>query len=49
MSEIVTITMENGGQIKAELYPDKAPITVENFNGETTAIMLCHIANRGIL
>lgn len=23
--------MENGGQIKAELYPDKAPITVENF------------------
>lgn len=31
MSEIVTITMENGGQIKAELYPDKAPITVENF------------------
>lgn len=31
MSEIVTITMENCGQIKAELYPDKAPITVENF------------------
>ena len=31
MSEIVTITMENGGQIKAELYPDKAPLTVENF------------------
>ena len=23
--------MQNGGQIKAELYPDKAPITVENF------------------
>lgn len=31
MSEIVTITLENGSQIKAELYPDKAPITVENF------------------
>ena len=23
--------MENGGKIKLELYPDKAPITVENF------------------
>ena len=28
---IVTITMENGDMIKAELYPDVAPITVENF------------------
>ena len=28
---IVTITMENGDTIKAELYPDIAPITVENF------------------
>ena len=28
---MVTITMENGGQIKLELYPEKAPITVENF------------------
>ena len=28
---IVTITMENGDVIKAELYPDIAPITVENF------------------
>lgn len=28
---MVTITMENGGVIKLELYPDKAPITVENF------------------
>ena len=28
---IVTITMENGGVIKAELYPDKAPNTVNNF------------------
>ena len=26
-----TITMENGKQIKFKLYPDKAPITVENF------------------
>ena len=28
---IVTIEMEDGGIIKAELYPDIAPITVENF------------------
>ena len=28
---IVTITMENGDVMKAELYPDIAPITVENF------------------
>ncbi|MCL2095847.1 MAG: peptidylprolyl isomerase [Oscillospiraceae bacterium] len=27
----VTITMENGGVITAELYPDTAPVTVENF------------------
>lgn len=28
---IVTIEMENGGIMKAELYPDKAPNTVKNF------------------
>ncbi len=28
---IVTITMENGDVMKAELYPDIAPITVQNF------------------
>lgn len=28
---IVTIEMENGGTIKAELYPDIAPETVRNF------------------
>ncbi|WP_031219967.1 peptidylprolyl isomerase [Anaerotruncus sp. G3(2012)] len=28
---MITIEMENGKQIKAELYPDIAPITVENF------------------
>ena len=28
---IVTITMENGDVIKAELYPDIAPNTVNNF------------------
>lgn len=28
---IVTITMENGDVIKAELYPDVAPISVNNF------------------
>ena len=31
MNPIVTITMQNGGVIKAELYPDKAPNTVNNF------------------
>ena len=29
--QMITIEMENGKQIKAELYPDIAPITVENF------------------
>ena len=28
---IVTITMADGGVIKAELYPDVAPNTVNNF------------------
>lgn len=28
---IVTITMENGDQIKLELYPEVAPISVNNF------------------
>lgn len=28
---VVTITMENGGVMKLELYPEVAPITVENF------------------
>lgn len=28
---IVTMTMETGGVIKAELYPDIAPISVKNF------------------
>ena len=28
---IVTITMRDGGVMKAELYPDKAPNTVNNF------------------
>lgn len=31
MNPIVTITMQNGGVIRAELYPDKAPNTVNNF------------------
>ena len=31
MDPIVTITMKDGGVIKAELYPDKAPNTVNNF------------------
>lgn len=29
--QMITIEMENGKQIKAELYPEIAPITVENF------------------
>lgn len=28
---VVTITMENGDVIKAELYPDTAPVSVNNF------------------
>ena len=28
---VVTITMENGDIIKAELYPEIAPISVNNF------------------
>ncbi len=28
---IVTIKMKNGGEIKAELYPEIAPISVQNF------------------
>ena len=31
MANKVQIEMENGGVITVELYPDKAPITVENF------------------
>ena len=30
-NNMVVIEMENGKKIKLELYPDKAPITVENF------------------
>ena len=33
MSELIhiKIEMENGGTIRAELYPEIAPVTVENF------------------
>ena len=31
MNPIVTIEMENGGVMRAELYPDIAPNTVNNF------------------
>ena len=31
MNPVVTFTMEDGSVIKAELYPDKAPNTVNNF------------------
>jgi peptidyl-prolyl cis-trans isomerase B (cyclophilin B) len=30
---VITITLESGKTMKAELYPDKAPITVKNFEG----------------
>ncbi len=33
MKKILTIEMESGGLIKAELFPDIAPITVANFIG----------------
>ncbi len=33
MAKIVQITMENGDVMKAELYPEIAPKTVENFIG----------------
>ena len=28
---MIVIEMENGKEIKLELYPEKAPVTVENF------------------
>ena len=31
MNPVVTIEMENGGVIKAELYPEIAPESVRNF------------------
>ena len=31
MNPVVTIEMQNGGVIKAELYPEIAPNTVNNF------------------
>lgn len=31
MNPVVVLTMEDGRQIEIELYPDKAPKTVENF------------------
>lgn len=33
MKKIVSIEMENGDVMKAELYPETAPLTVENFIG----------------
>ena len=33
MKKMITIEMENGDIMKAELYPEAAPITVENFIG----------------
>ena len=36
---IVTITMENGDVMKAELYPEIAPNTVNNFISQKKDIM----------
>ncbi len=37
MADIVTIEMENGGIIKLELYPEIAPISVDNFKKLVTS------------
>ncbi len=39
MNPVVTIEMENGGVIKAELYPEIAPNTVNNFISSRRAFM----------
>ena len=36
---IVTIEMEDGGVMKAELYPDVAPNTVNSFMGHASATL----------
>ena len=50
---IVTITMENGGVIKAELYPEIAPISVNNFisliNKEFYNGLIFHRVIRGFM
>ena len=40
---IVTIEMENGDIIKAELYPEVAPNTVNNFISLVKNLSLIHI------
>ena len=40
---VITITMEDGGVIKAELYPDKAPNTVRNFLDLAKAVRQGHL------
>ena len=42
---IVTIEMENGGVIRAELYPEVAPNTVRNFRVQlcTEAVSYTHL------
>lgn len=51
-----SITMENGAVIKFELYPDEAPVTVENFvklvkqgyyNGKTFHRVIPHFVSQG--
>jgi len=38
---IVTIKMKNGGVIKAELYPEIAPNTVNNFISLINKYLIC--------
>ena len=40
---IVTIEMENGGVIRAELYPEVAPNTVRNFMMARSSIVLSRV------
>ena len=41
MKQIGVITLEKGGEIRLEFYPEDAPKTVENF--VTLALSLIHI------
>ena len=42
---IVTIEMENGGIMKAELYPEVAPNTVNNFISHRLSGRVCGFAS----
>lgn len=44
---VVTIEMENGGIITAELYPDVAPQSVYNFSGRSPLFTFPHPDGNG--